>query len=177
MDGAALHVNGDAEAQPGPSSPRAASPVPDAALHIDSYPLDVLPELDIEQQQMQELRTTVSPSELHSLSPHHQITLDGDGRPMHSDVLDDGLGMGVDAHMGEGDDDWAPADEWSTAEMRRVKVSLRGLLTAVFNPPGRVGLRTQGRVLERPWDRHVLGGLRRKHRKGGYYRKKRIHRR
>jgi hypothetical protein len=131
MDGAStLHVNGDSDPQPGPSSPRDVSPVPDAALHIDSYPLDVLPELDVDQRQQQqqamqhELRTTVSPSELHSLSPHHQISLDSEGRPMHSaDVLDDGLGMGVDTHMGEGEDDWAPADEWSTAEMRRVKVS------------------------------------------------------
>ncbi|KAG8763581.1 Platinum sensitivity protein [Ceratobasidium sp. 423] len=121
MDGA-LHVNGDSDSQPGPSSPRDA-PAPDTALHIDSYSLDELPEL-IDQQPgiQQEIRTTVSPSELHSLSPH-QMPLDSEGRPMHAtDVLDDGLGMGVDAHMGEGEDDWAPADDWSTAEMRRVKV-------------------------------------------------------
>lgn len=143
MDGSpALHVNADSDSsQPGPSSPRPASPPPDAALHIDPYPLDVLPDIDLEQQQQQqamqhELRTTVSPSELHSLSPHHQITLDGDSRGLHSDgVLDDGLGMGVDAHMSEAEDDWTPADEWSTAEMRRVKVrSLRvGVLIVRFN--------------------------------------------
>lgn len=144
MDGSpALHVNADTDSsQPGPSSPRAASPAPDTALHIDSYPLDVLPDIDLDQQQQQqqamqhELRTTVSPSELHSLSPHHQITLDGDSRGLHSDGgLDDGLGMGVDAHMNEVEDDWAPADEWSTAEMRRVKVcSLRvGVLIGCLN--------------------------------------------
>ncbi|KAG8698285.1 Platinum sensitivity protein [Ceratobasidium sp. 394] len=110
-----------------PETLGSAAPVPDAALHIDSYPLDVLPDIDIEQQQQQamqhELRTTVSPSELHSLSPHHQITLDGDARAMHSgEVIDEGLGMGADAHMGDNEDDWTPADEWSTAEMRRVKV-------------------------------------------------------
>ncbi|CAE6527395.1 unnamed protein product [Rhizoctonia solani] len=121
MDGA-LHVNGNSDSQPGPSSPRDA-PAPETALHIDSYSLDDLPEL-IEQPGIpQEIRTTVSPSELHSLSPHHQMPLDSDGRSMHAtDVLDDGLGIGVDTHMGEGEDDWAPADDWSTAEMRRVKV-------------------------------------------------------
>ncbi|KDN50881.1 hypothetical protein RSAG8_00508, partial [Rhizoctonia solani AG-8 WAC10335] len=122
MEGASLHVNGDS--QPGPSLPRDTS-APNTALHIDSYSLDELPELvDQTQQGMQpEIRTTVSPSELHSLSPHHPLPLDSEGRPMHTqDVLDDGLGMGVDAHMGEGEEDWAPGDEWSTAEMRRVKV-------------------------------------------------------
>jgi hypothetical protein len=113
-----------------------ASPVPDAALHIDSYPLDVLPDIDIEKQQQQamqhELRTTVSPSELHSLSPHHQITLDTDSRTIHSgEVLDEGLGMGVDAHMSDAEDDWTPADEWSTAEMRRVKVRSLGLAVLI----------------------------------------------
>ncbi|KAG8763801.1 Platinum sensitivity protein [Ceratobasidium sp. 428] len=113
-----------------PNTTGSTAPVPDAGLHIDSYPLDVLPDIDIEQQQQQqqqsmqhELRTTVSPSELHSLSPHHQITLDGDSRAMHpGDVLEEGLGMNVDTQMGDSEDDWTPADEWSTAEMRRVKV-------------------------------------------------------
>ncbi|CAE6455844.1 unnamed protein product [Rhizoctonia solani] len=122
MNGAPLHVNGDADNQAGPSSPRDA-PVTDSALHIDSYSLDELPELIDQQGMQQEIRTTVSPSELHSPSPHHQLPLDSEGRPMHTpDTLDDGLGMGVDAHMGEGEEDWAPGDEWSTAEMRRVKV-------------------------------------------------------
>ncbi|KAG9122367.1 Platinum sensitivity protein [Ceratobasidium sp. 392] len=120
-----MHEASDSSEQDTPGS---TAPVQDAALHIDSYPLDVLPDIDIEQQQQQqamqqEVRTTVSPSELHSLSPHHQITLDGDSRAMHSgEVLDEGLGMGVDTHMGDNEDDWTPADEWSTAEMRRVKV-------------------------------------------------------
>ncbi|EUC57696.1 component of IIS longevity pathway SMK-1 protein, partial [Rhizoctonia solani AG-3 Rhs1AP] len=120
-----VHVNGDSDSQPGPSRNSSAA---DTALHIDSYSLDELPELiDQTQQQgmQQELRTTVSPSELHSPSPHHPLPLDSEGRPMHAqDVLDDGLGMGVDTPMGEGEEDWAPGDEWSTAEMRRVKVSL-----------------------------------------------------
>ncbi|CEL59479.1 putative protein C216,01c OS=Schizosaccharomyces pombe (strain 972 / ATCC 24843) GN=SPBC216.01c PE=2 SV=3 [Rhizoctonia solani AG-1 IB] len=120
-----LHMNGDTDNQAGPSS--ASSAVRDAGadtgLQMDSYPLDELPELMDQQSGIQpEIRTTVSPSELHSLSPH-PIPLDSDGRPIHaSDSLDDGMTMGVDAHMGEGDDDWAPAEEWATAEMRRVKV-------------------------------------------------------
>ncbi|QRW15976.1 Serine/threonine-protein phosphatase [Rhizoctonia solani] len=124
-----MHVNGDSDSQAGPSSSSSSSatgrdgPGPDPTLHMDSYSLDELPELIEQQPTIQaEIRTTVSPSELHSLSPH-PIPLDTDGRPMHSpDTLDDGLGMAVDAHMGEGEDDWAPAEEWATAEMRRVKV-------------------------------------------------------
>ncbi|CAE6425554.1 unnamed protein product [Rhizoctonia solani] len=120
-----LHVNGGSDNQAGPSSASSAGRDggADTTLHMDSYPLDELPELIDQQSGIQpEIRTTVSPSELHSLSPH-PIPLDSEGRPMHApDTLDDGLAMGVDAHMGEGEDDWAPAEEWATAEMRRVKV-------------------------------------------------------
>lgn len=106
----------------------AAAPVPDTALHIDPYPLDVLPDMDIEQQQQQqqqsmqhELRTTVSPSELHSVTP--DIAFNGGARVMQSgDMLDEGLAVGMDAQMGDSEEDWTPADDWSTAEMRRVKV-------------------------------------------------------
>ncbi|KAJ1308580.1 hypothetical protein OPQ81_004279 [Rhizoctonia solani] len=110
MDGAPLHVNGDSDSQPGPSSPRDAPP-PDTALHIDSYTLDEIPELmDQTQQQgmQQEIRTTVSPTRA--------------GQCILQTYWMTGLGWGLIHKWARGEEDWAPADEWSTAEMRRVKV-------------------------------------------------------